>query len=227
MTQRWKWRYTTCTTYAPKSEAALQKCLAPVLDGTVSLTQNDIKWLNASDYVEIYCELVHHGFCDPLCNTSAFSWAVQFFMDGQAYGGWRARWLRKIVRLFQTETRTLEFLFIFMSCICQRQRYNDEHIMPLYYPIRRLLDCDAGRKFAMTSPETTIFLRMITKDNLPEAFTSFLQGEMTEMMKQLRKEGFLAQKSRMNICKEELMAKTWHPDRISKYLEMGYEMDDD
>ena len=67
-------------------------------------------------------------------------------------------------------------------------------------------------------------------DYLPKSLTNlynetpyiFMFDFVESVRKKLEKQRY---KHRIDTIKEELMMKAWHPDRIEKWLEMGYDMD--
>ena len=230
--ERWKERYLKEKRwFSPWDKPSLTKCLSYLLERFVFLSKEEILKMpsDRNKYVPFYCELVRHGFCEPMTNPFLFGRAVETYMNWMNLPNyhWRSEELKRLETLFQTNEQSMLCFITFLMCVLQRGRYPDEDIEALFPRLLRLMDCDAGRGFAMSCPELSGFPEALQKYELPDCFTEFLKGPLTEEIVKLRKEAFFIQKSRMNIVKEELMAKAWHPDRIWKYLEMGYEMDDD
>lgn len=230
--ERWKERYLEQRVwFSLWHKPSLDKCMSYLLEPFVFLTKEDILKMPypTSKLVPLYREMVRHKICEPMDNPFLFGRAVEMYVDWVQLPlhTWRTSQMEKLEALFQTNEHSILCFITFLMCVLQRQRYPDEDVEDLFPKLLRLVDCDAGREFAMGCPELNGFPEVLQKYELPDCFTEFLKGAFTEEIVKLRKEAFFIKKSRMNIVKEELMAKTWHPDRIWKYLEMGYEMDDE
>ena len=230
--ERWKERYLKEKIwFSPWHKPSLDKCMSYLLEPFVFLTKEEVLKIPSQrrKFVPLYCELVLHKKCEPMDNPFLFGRAVETYVDWSHLPiyQWRSEEMKKLEALFQTNEHSILCFVTFLMCVLQRERYPDEDVQDLFPKLLRLVDCDAGREFAMGCPELNGFPEVLQKYELPDCFVDFLKGAFTERIKQLRKEAFFIQKSRMNIVKEELMAKTWHPDRIWKYLEMGYDMDDE
>lgn len=230
--KRWRERYLHSFRYLGLgNRSSFDHCMSYILDGTVKLSQHDISmlpWIRQS-HVRLYCELIRLKFCEPMANPRLFGRCVSIFIDGSEDRSWVNTLLyQKISEMFQTDGDTFGIFIWYVLSILQRERYREDQISPLFPLILRLINSPAGIEYAISCPELNDFPKMYKTFDFSDTFLQdFLQGPFTDEIKKLRKEGYTLQKSRMDIYKEELMAKTWHPDRIWRYLEMGYEMDDE
>ncbi len=93
--------------------------------------------------------------------------------------------------------------------------------------IPTLLDSDAAKEMSWMSFDELDKLRLTYEKHLGKnhALTKCLVQRWLLDIKELYQTEKAIQKIKMDQCKEELMMNRWHPSRLQKYLDMGYDIE--
>ncbi len=210
-----------------RDKQTYERCCSYLENGVVKMTQEDVLKLPATKGgVALYLILVENCICSPTAHFPFFIKCAQHLCDLQMSELYFYPIYNDLVKFFQKDRVTLLCFISVILAVAYRESYEEEDIEMLYPLLYKLLKCEAGKEFAMAAPDLLDIPQAVKKFFIPPSFRTFLTEEYSIHIKKLRDEVKAEKKARMAVFKEELMAKTWHPDRLWKYLEMGYEMDD-
>lgn len=228
--ERWMKRYvfhwTRFTVFNRRNE---QKMLSDLKSGRICLTKEDILKIPAQKrYIDIYLLLMQHGLLKKGTHVALESVALGLFMDIMKNfpGADDLRLLRQQIErtLILSSGQTLyDFILWLSHPVLSRVKLTQNMIQ--YIP--SLLDTDAAKELSWVPYDHLDKLRQ-EYEKTPgkeHALTKCLVQRWLPDLKELYQTEKAIQKMKMDHCKEELMMDRWHPDRLQKYLDMGYDID--
>jgi hypothetical protein len=224
--KRYVFHWTRFTVFNRRNE---EKILADLNSKRIVLTKQDIlKIPSQQRYVDIYLLMVEHGFVKRGTNVPLEFTALWFYMEIMRNfpGEDNVRPLRQLIEktLILSSGQTLyDFLLWVSYPVLNRTRLTRQMIE--YIPM--LLDTDAAKELSWFPRETLDKLR-VEFEKTPgkeHALTKCLVQRWLPDLKELYQTEKAIQKIKMDQCKEELMMERWHPSRLQKYLDMGYDID--
>lgn len=197
--------------------------------GRIVLTKEDVcKIPPQQRYVDIYLLFVDHGFIKRGTHTFIETVALSLYMDIlQNYPGQDGvRPLRQLIEktLILSSGETLYKFMIIASHVCKKQIRVTQNMIE-YIPM--LLDTEAAKELSWFPRDhlDTIRLEYEKVLGVDHPLTRCLVQRWLPDLKELYQTEKAIQKMKMDQCKEELMMDRWHPDRLQKYLDMGYDID--
>jgi hypothetical protein len=121
--------------------------------------------------------------------------------------------------------RTLFDFMYFLPVFMKRNDLFSEFLLD-YIP--SICDSHGAKQLSWWSKNNLDELRLHYEKELEKEnpFTKCLVERWLPDLKELYKTEKIIQKLKIDSCKEELMRVVWHPDRVSKYLEMGIDLND-
>lgn len=119
-------------------------------------------------------------------------------------------------------------LFTFLEFIGGTSKGRNRLTAYLHTFIPTLLDTDAAKEMSWMSYDELDKLRETYEKELGKehTLTKCLVQRWLLDIKELYHAEKAIQKIKMDYCKEELMMNRWHPSRLQKYLDMGYEIEE-
>ncbi len=219
--------------YRHRGEMGAEHALAPLRAGLFTLTQEDIKKIHISrqSVIDIYILLLRDGFCMPEDNIQMFMRLIHFYLSIRSlHAESHYLWAPTFEVLFNTSVRLYEMSIDAILSMTSAKTHTNIKAYALHPEtqvlLRDVIDTDIGREWSWTSPKER-YEKVFTQDPKPaDEIVEFMQNTFFPRVKEIYLEEKEVQKMRMDHCKEEIMMVCWHPDRVMKYLEMGYEMDD-
>ena len=227
--ERWMKRYvfhwSRFTIFNRRNE---KEMLSDLKSGRIVLTKEDILKIPAQQrYVDIYLWLMEHAFVKRGTHVPLEFVALRFYMD--------------ILVNYQRDDLGLLKAFIENTLILSSGQALYDFILWVSFPalnstrltrrvveyIPTLLDSEAAKELSWFPRDHLDKLRVeYEKTPGPEhALTKCLIQRWLPDLKELYQAEKAIQKMKMDQCKEELMMDRWHPDRLQKYLDMGYDID--
>jgi hypothetical protein len=213
------------------------KILKDLKDQVVILTKEDIQKIPVKEaYVDIYLLLLEHGFAQqgdhPRLEFVAFWFYVSILYNFPHLRNQRQEiettlsLLKDLLEkhLILSSGKTLHSFLDFMGGTAKgRARL----VATLHTLIPTLLDTDAAKEMSWMSYDELDKLRLTYEKELGKdhVLTKCLVQRWLLDIKELYQTEKAIQKIKMDHCKEELMMNRWHPSRLEKYLEMGYDID--
>lgn len=246
--QRWFQKYIVGENISPVytiiSPFQKDKILADLQSGLIVLTKEDILKIPAKvAYVDIYLLLLEHNFAKygdhPKLERTGL-WLYQTIMCYFPFDE-RPEFQRSKLSILKNKIETYLitfsgkslfdfFLFIGMATVGRGKLQKQ---MCDYIPT--LLDTNAAKELSWYPRRKLDEIRLEweacvkVKEGQPP-MTHPLMRSLTERwlldLKELYETEKQMQKIKMDHCKEELMMVCWHPDRVSKLLEMGIGVED-
>ena len=229
--QRWMNRYifhwSRYTVFNRKNE---KEMLSDLKSGRIVLTKEDILKIPAQQrYVDIYLWLMEHEFVKRGTHVPLEFTALWLYMDIMKNfpGADNVKPLRQLIEknLILSSGQTLYDFILWVSYpVLNRARLTQQMIQ--YIPM--LLDTEAAKELSWFPRDHLDKLR-VAYEKTPgreHAMTRCLVERWLPDLKELYHAEKAIQKMKMDQCKEELMMDRWHPDRLQKYLDMGYDIED-
>ena len=230
LTQRWIkrfiLRYDSYTVFNRKDEARI---LSDLTSGTIVLTPGDILKIPARDrYTDIYLFFIEHGFVEKGAHKNLELNILNFYTRmianyAQDHSLAPVRDLIERTMIVSSGKTLFDFLMWIGPSLTNREHTTRKMIE--YIP--SLLDTSAAKELSWYTRDELDKLR-IHYEKAPgkeHLVTKCLVQRWLLDIKELYHTEKTIQKLKMDHCKEELMMNRWHPDRLNKYLEMGYEID--
>lgn len=206
-----------------------QKVLSDLKSGRIVLTKEDIlKIPYQQRYVDIYLLWMEHGFVKRGTHVPLEAVALHLYLDilKNFPGQDNVRPLRQLIEktlILSSGQALYNFLLYVSHPVQDRARLTQQ--MVEYIPM--LLDTDAAKELSWFARDTLDKIR-IEYEKTPgkeHALTKCLVERWLPDLKELYQTEKAIQKIKMDQCKEELMMERWHPSRLQKYLDMGYDLD--
>lgn len=245
--QRWLQKYILGENISPVytiiSPFQKDKILADLQSGLIVLTKEDILKIPASEaYVDIYLLLLENNFAQygdhPRLERKGL-WLYQVIMCNFPFDD-RPEFQRSKLSILKQKIETYLitysgkslynfFLFIGMATVGREKL---QRLMRDYIPT--LLDTDAAKELSWYSFEALDSIREEWEEcrkvkegsPMPNLLLRCLTERWLPDLKELYRTEKQIQKIKIDQCKEELMMDRWHPDRVSKFLEMGIDPED-
>jgi hypothetical protein len=223
--KRYVLRWDRFTVYQRRNE---QKMLSDLETKRVVLTKEDIRKIPAQDrFADIYLLLMDHGYVQRGTNVPLECTILWFYMRILSnFPEDDLSTLRKLIEktMVLSSGQTLyDFLLWISSALMGRSRLTRKMID--YIPT--LLDTEAAKQLSWFPRDTLDKLRLEYEKVLgaEHPITRCLVERWLLDLKELYQTEKAIQKIKMNQCKEELMMDRWHPQRLQKYLDMGYDIE--
>lgn len=206
-----------------------ERMLSDLKSGRIPLTKEDILKIPAQQrYVDIYLLMMDHGFVKRGTHVSLEFTALWLYMDilKNFPGADNVRELRQLIEktmILSSGQALYDFILWISYPVLNRTRLTQQ--IMLYIPT--LLDSDAAKELSWVPRDHLDKLR-VEFEKVPgkeHPVTRCLVERWLPDLKELYQAEKAIQKMKMDHCKEELMMDRWHPDRLQKYLEMGYDID--
>lgn len=205
-----------------------KKILSDLESKRIVLTKEDILKIPAQDrYVDSYLLLMEHGFIPRGTHPSlelTTLWLYMRIISNFPINdlGLLRKLIEKTMILSSGEALYDFFLWI-SKALLNRPRLTQK----LIGHIPTLLDTEAAKELSWFPRDTLDNLRVEYEKILGKEhpMTRCLVERWLLDLKELYQAEKLIQKLKMDQCKEELMMDRWHPDRLDKYLSMGYDID--
>ena len=231
--KRWIARYVlgeqASLAYTHWGTTAGEKILADLRSKRVILTRADIANIPSRDrYLDIYLFLLKHGYIKPTYNCELLARAYWYYVDkcSSAPAQWPDFPLRKELRetlILYSGSSFFRYLKTLAKLCNGRPRYTAFAIQD----VPTHLDSSAVKELSWWSHQELDELRQCYEKILgvDHPLTKCLVQRWLLDIKELYLTEKAIQKIKMDQCKEELMMNRWHPSRLEKYLNMGYEID--
>ena len=226
-------RYPLYTIISPFNKS---KILKDLNSKTIVLTRNDILKIPAKEaYVDIYMLLLENKFAEYgdhprlefmglwLYTSLLYNFPfVALPVDHQTT--LRELRLQLEKHLIHSSGKSLYKFLNFMGGTAMGRRKLSEQLLWL---IPTLLDTEAAKEMSWMSYDELDKLRLTYEKHLGKnhALTKCLVQRWLLDIKELYQTEKAIQKIKMDQCKEELIMNRWHPSRLQKYLDMGYNID--
>jgi len=224
--KRYILRWDRFTVFNKRNEA---KILSDLNAKRIVLTKEDILKIPAQErYIDIYLLFMEHGFLKRGTHT-ALEFTIHWFylrLLHQFPQQDDMRPLRELIErniILASGQSLYDFLLWISYPLLNRERLTQKMVQ--YIPT--LLDTEAAKELSWFSYDKLDALR-IEYEKTPgkqHAITKYLTQRWLLDLKELYQTEKAIQKIKMDQCKEELMMNRWHPDRLKKYLDMGYDID--
>jgi hypothetical protein len=203
----------------------------------VVLTREDIQKIPVKEaYVDIYLLLLEHGFAHQ-GDHPRIEFVAYWFYVSILYNYPFLRNPRQEVQSTLGDLKVLlekhlilssgKALYKFLEFMGGTAKGRVRLIPLLHTYIPSLLDSDAAKEMSWMSFDELDELRILYERELGKdhVLTKCLVQRWLLDIKELYQTEKAIQKMKMDHCKEELMMNRWHPDRLWKYLEMGYDIE--
>jgi hypothetical protein len=214
-----------------------EKILKDLHEQVVVLTKEDIQKIPVKEaYVDIYLLLLEHGFAQQ-GDHPRLEFISYWFYTHILYNfpnllnprqdivctlGILKGLLEKYLILASGKT-----LYSFLNFMGGTAKGRSRLTSVLHRLIPTFLDTDAAKEMSWLSYDTLDKLRLTYEKELGKdhVLTKCLVQRWLLDIKELYQTEKAIQKLKMNQCKEELMMNRWHPSRLQKYLDMGYDIE--
>ena len=205
-----------------------KKMLSDLKSKRIVLTQTDILKMPAQErFVDIYLLFMEHGYVKRGTNAPLEFTALRLYMNIMtSYPQQELAALGNLIErnLILSSGQALYNFILWLSYpVLNRTKLTTRMIE--YIPT--LLDTEAAKELSWVPRDHLDKLR-VEYEKVPgkdHALTKCLVQRWLPDLKELYQTEKAIQKMKMDQCKEELMMDRWHPDRLQKYLDMGYEID--
>lgn len=214
-----------------------KKILKDLHEQVVVLTREDIQKIPAKEaYLDVYLLLVQHGFARQ-GDHPRLEFVGYWFYTHILYQFPHLQHPVQEIRSTLGDLKVLledhlilasgNTLFAFLDFMGGTAKGRARLTSLLHKIIPTLLDTDAAKEMSWMSHDTLDMLRLTYEKELgvDHTLTKCLVQRWLLDIKELYQTEKAIQKIKMNHCKEELMMNRWHPSRLQKYLDMGYELD--
>lgn len=201
--------------------------LKPLLAGEFSLTKEDILKIPARRrYIDVYLLLIEQGFVKRGTHTALENIMLWYYCE--LILNLHPNVLRNYINdvfLLSSGDSFYEFLIWIAGAAMGREKLTDS----LLQLVPTLLDSSAAKELSWASREKLDSIRIAYETILGKEhpMTKCLVQRWLLDLKELYQTEKAIQKIKMDQCKEELMMNRWHPDRLLKLLEAGYDLDDE
>jgi hypothetical protein len=213
------------------------KILKDLHEQLVVLTKEDIQKIPAKEaYIDIYLLLLEHGFARQ-GDHPRLEFVGYWFYTHILYQFPHLQHPVQEIRSTLGDLKLLledhlilssgKALFAFLDFMGGTAKGRARLVALLHTLIPSLLDTDAAKEMSWMSYDTLDKLRLTYEKELgvDHPLTKCLVQRWLLDIKELYKTEKAIQKIKMDQCKEELMMNRWHPSRLWKYFEMGYDID--
>ncbi len=227
---RWLKRYVMhwnrFTVFNRKDE---KKILSDLKSERIVLTEADILKMPAQErFVDIYLLFMDHGYVKRGMNPRLEFTALWLYTNilSNFPQGLDIRPLKELIErnlILSSGQALYDFILWLSYPVLNRTKLTAKMIE--YIPT--LLDTDAAKELSWVPRDYLDRLR-VEYEKVPgkeHAMTKCLVLRWLPDLKELYQTEKAIQKMKMDQCKEELMMDRWHPDRLQKYLDMGYDID--
>lgn len=223
--------------YTVFRQAMKAKILADLREEVVVLTKKDVQTIPAREaYVDIYLLLLENKFAQygdyPKLERCGL-WLYQLLLNQfpfDNYAVWRRQPLHLLKKKIEDVLITSSgkslfdfFMFIGMAVVGRPRLLNQ---MQGYIPT--LLDTEAAKELSWLPRQELDKIRVeweeCAKPNRHPLMRCLVERWLLDL-KELYLTEKAIQKLKMDQCKEELMMDRWHPTRLQKYLDMGYNIE--
>ena len=215
--------------YAYWNQTVGVKMLSDLESNRVTLTRADIAQIPSRDrYLDIYLFLVKHGYAKPTYNCDLLARAYWYYVDkcSSAPAQWPdfplKKELRDILILYSGSS-----LFRYLKSLAKLCKGRPRFTVFAMQDVPAHLDSNAAKELSWWSHQDLDELRKHYEKVLgvDHPLTKCLVQRWLLDIKELYITEKAIQKLKMDLCKEQLMMDRWHPSRLEKYLEMGYDID--
>jgi hypothetical protein len=213
------------------------KIVKDLWDKVVVLTKQDIQKIPVKEaYVDIYLLLLEHGFAQQ-GDHPKMEFAAYWFYTSILYNFPHLQNPQQEIQSTLSILKDLlekhlilssgKALFTFLEFMGGTAKSRTRLVALLHTLIPGLLDSDAAKEMSWMSYDELDKLRLTYEKELGKdhVLTKCMVQRWLLDIKELYQTEKAIQKLKMDQCKEELMMNRWHPDRLWKYLEMGYDID--
>lgn len=220
-----------------------EKILSDLRSGVICLTPQDIRKIPVTEgYVDVYLLLLENKFAKhgdhPKLERMGL-WLYQVIMCNFPFDDrddFQRNKLTILKRKLETHLITqsgkslYDFFFFIGAAAVGRRRFQRQLLN--YVPT--LLDTDAAKELSWYSHDELDKIRKEWEEcvKVPQGMSKLEHPLMRPLverwlpdLKELYQTEKAIQKVKMDQCKEELMMDRWHPDRLQKYLDMGFDID--
>lgn len=246
LTQRWLTKYiigeNRIPVYTIISPFKKEKILADLQNEVVVLTKKDISKIPATEgYVDIYLLLLENNFArygDHPALERMGLWLYQLIMYHFPYDNrdefQRSR-LMTLKKKIETHliTHSGKSLYDFFMFIGMAVLGRGKLAKQMLEFVPTLLDTQAAKELCWYSHDDLDSIRKEWEEcvKVPKGppmrhpLLRCLVERWLPDLKELYQTEKAIQKLKMDQCKEELMMDRWHPTRLQKYLDMGFDLD--
>lgn len=221
MTKRWKALYISPRSYSIslQNKSGIKHLMLQVERGHVVLTRKDIEKIPAQmRFIDIFIALVEHGYAKASWNLGLLKCCVSYFLELEYYKINH----RKLADLFTSDHEAFKSFVETSSVLMKTNGLPQEYQGTLFDCMMELLETPGGREYSWSStPNVDDFAEPGT------VFYTFMASRFLPDLREVRRTEMGIQKARMDYVKEEMMAFCWHPDRVIRYLDLGWDMGDD
>jgi hypothetical protein len=224
-------KYIRDADYRHYGEMRAEHVVAPLRAGLFTVSKEDFKGMNWDSLIDIYILLLRDGFCMPEDNLQMFMRLVHFYLNIRSlHAESHYLWIPTFEVLFNTSVALYEKSLDVIISMSSTKAPPNTRAYALHPEtqvlLRDAIDTDIGSEWSWTSPKQR-YEGYFSKEPMPAPeMIDFMRTTFFPRVKEIYIEEKEVQKMRMDHCKEQLMMVCWHPDRVMKYLEMGYEPDD-
>lgn len=228
--QRWFNRYIlTWSAYTVFNNRDEGRILSDLASGNVVLTTKDILKIPARDrYADVYLLFMKHGYVERGTHTSLefiiFNLYTRIIVAYPPNHGLAP--LRELIEqtlILSSGQAFYDYLMWLGPFVGSREQM----MRAMVVHIPTLLDSAAAKELSWFPRDELDKLRVHYEKVLGKEhpMTKCLVERWLLDLKELYQTEKAIQKLKMDQCKEELMMDRWHPSRLEKYLEMGFEID--
>lgn len=199
----------------------------------VVLTREDIEKIpKHQNKIDIFVLLIEYGYAEPNWNVGLYKMAVAYFLLLKVTV---PRGATRIATeaLMTTLERNLILkdhlaLSLFFLCVGSEEWRFAQFVPTLLQYVPTLLDTNAAKQMSWYARDDLDTFRKWYEGRLgpDHPLTQCMVQRWLPDLKELYETEKAVQKLKMDHCKEQLMMFCWHPDRIQKYLDMGYDPDE-
>jgi hypothetical protein len=205
------------------------KMLSDMESKRIILTPADIANIPPRDrYLDIYLFLVKHGYAKEEDNIDLLARAYWYYIEKSISVSvqWPNFPLQKEIRdiLILNSGKTF---FRFLMSLAKLSKSRQKFVTFAVQEVPKYLDSPAAKELSWWCHKDLDALRLQYEKELSVDHTMtkcLVQRWLLDLKELYITEKFI-QKLKMDHCKEELMMNRWHPSRLEKYLNMGYEID--
>jgi len=202
--------------------------LKPLLTGEFSFTKEDVRKIpGRRRYIDVYLLLLEYGFVKQGTHKALENLILWHFCETYLRHQIQNVLVTYISDIFILSSGDSFYEFLLWIAGMAMSRGGQRFTGPLLQLVPTLLDTPAAKELSWVSREKLDSIRIAYEKTLGKEhpLTRCLVQRWLLDLKELYQTEKAIQKIKMDHCKEELMMNRWHPQRLEKYLNMGYSIE--
>lgn len=232
--QRWIRLYLRFCKYSYRDEKGAEHVLAPLRAGIFTLTREDILAIHSNRLgaLDTYLLLLREGYCEPVDNIVYFLRSILYCLNLVSLQAATHPLLALLKEVFFNTSMKLYETSVHAILSLSSSTSPANHKAYGLHPetqvlLREITDTEIAHQWAWTNPKERLEKFFGDEPKPAEEMVHFMRTVFFPCIDRIYMEGKQVQKMRIDSVKKELMAVCWHPDRVMKYMEMGFDMDGD